>query len=155
MPSSPFRVMIVSGYFNPLHVGHLDMLEHARRECDWLVVIVNNDKQQRLKKGKVITSEQDRLRIVLALELVDDALIAIDEDTTVRETLEQLAHQYQSRNAELVFANGGDRSNPDDANVVAEAEVCKNHGIKVQLGVGGTEKADSSTRINAALGVDA
>jgi cytidyltransferase-like protein len=69
LPASVRRAAIVSGYFNPLHIGHLDMMESARELADALVVIVNNDAQQELKKGKVITSETDRLRIVDALRM--------------------------------------------------------------------------------------
>ncbi|HET9997338.1 MAG TPA: adenylyltransferase/cytidyltransferase family protein, partial [Nocardioides sp.] len=73
LPASVRRAAIVSGYFNPLHIGHLDMMESARALADALVVIVNNDAQQVMKKGKVITSETDRLRIVEALRVTDAA----------------------------------------------------------------------------------
>ena len=56
------RVVIVSGYFNPLHGGHIDMIEAAAAMGDKLIVIVNNDKQQLLKKGKIILNESNRLR---------------------------------------------------------------------------------------------
>ena len=79
LPASVRRAAIVSGYFNPLHIGHLDMMEAARGLADALVVIVNNDAQQVLKKGKVITSEADRLRIVEALRVADAAMVAVDE----------------------------------------------------------------------------
>src|SRR4029453_12136595 len=84
------RAAIVSGYFNPLHVGHLDMMEAARELADALVVIVNNDAQQVLKKGKVIVFEADRLRIVQALRVADAALVAVDSDGTVAASLEAI-----------------------------------------------------------------
>jgi cytidyltransferase-like protein len=87
LPASVRRATIVSGYFNPLHIGHLDMMEAARSLADALVVIVNNDAQQVLKKGKVITSETDRLRIVEALRVTDAALVAVDEDGAVAASL--------------------------------------------------------------------
>jgi cytidyltransferase-like protein len=146
--SAALRISIVSGYFNPLHVGHIRMMEAAAELADRLVVIVNNDEQQMLKKGRIITSLDDRLEIVRALRIVDEAVPAIDEDATVKQTLASLRERYPS--ASLTFANGGDRS---AASVIAEAELCEALGIGLQLGVGGTEKADSSSRINAALGI--
>jgi cytidyltransferase-like protein len=146
--SAALRISIVSGYFNPLHVGHIRMMEAAAELADRLVVIVNNDEQQMLKKGRIITPLDDRLEIVRALRIVDEAVPAIDEDATVKQTLASLRERYPS--ASLTFANGGDRS---AASVIAEAELCEALGIGLQLGVGGTEKADSSSRINAALGI--
>ena len=70
-------IVIVSGYFSPLHCGHLDYLEEAAAAGDRLVVIVNNNEQQILKKGKLIMDQEDRLRIVKALSVVDEAIISI------------------------------------------------------------------------------
>jgi cytidyltransferase-like protein len=124
------------------------MMEAAAEMADQLIVIVNNDEQQVMKKGRVITPLDDRLEIVRALRIVDEAVAAIDEDATVKQTLASIRERYPS--ASLTFANGGDRSS---ASVVAEAEVCEALRIDLRLGVGGTEKADSSSRINAALGI--
>jgi cytidyltransferase-like protein len=146
--SAALRISIVSGYFNPLHVGHIRMMEAAAEMGDHLIVIVNNDEQQILKKGRVITPMDDRLEIVRALRIVDEAVPAIDEDATVKETLASIRDRYPA--ASLTFANGGDRSDPS---VVAEAQLCEKIGIDLKLGVGGLEKADSSSRINAALGI--
>ncbi len=147
-PSDGFRIGIVSGYFNPLHVGHIRMMEAVAEMADHLIVIVNNDEQQVMKKGRIITPLGDRLEIVRALRIVDEAVAAIDEDATVKQTLASIRERYPA--ASVTFANGGDRSS---ASVVAEAEVCEALGIGLRLGVGGTEKADSSSRINAALGI--
>lgn len=141
------KIVIVSGFFNPLHGGHLDMIEAAAVMGDKLVVIVNNDVQQVLKKDKVILSEQNRSRLMTALRDVDEVVIAIDQDPPVSKTLELLAQKYPGDT--LVFANGGDR---DSEKAIPEGEVCRRYGIEMVFGVGGTEKADSSTRINQALG---
>ena len=141
------KVVIVSGFFNPLHGGHLDMIEAASKMGDRLVVIVNNDKQQVEKKGKVILQETSRARLLRALRVVDEVLVAIDDDMTVIESLGFLASQYPDD--ELVFANGGDR---DSAKVVPETDICEQNGIEMVFGVGGNNKKDSSTRINQALG---
>lgn len=140
--------VIVSGFFNPLHGGHLDMIEAAACLGDNLIVIVNNDKQQLLKKGKIILDEQNRLRLIKALESVDEVVLAVDEDSSVIETLKKLAEHYPKD--QLIFANGGDRVSDK---VTPEAAICKQLKVTMMYGVGGSEKADSSTRINQALGV--
>lgn len=141
--------VIVSGYFNPLHGGHLDMIEAAKSLGDYLIVIVNNDKQQVLKKGKVILDEMNRLRLMSALRAVDEVVLSVDTDPSVIKTLREVAVKYPKD--KLVFANGGDR---DGYRMVPESEVCKELDIKMVFGVGSDEvvKRDSSTRINQALG---
>lgn len=141
------KVTIVSGFFNPLHGGHLDMIEAAALMGDKLIVVVNNDVQQIIKKGKVILNEQNRARLLGALRVVDEVVIAVDEDPTVVRTLQMIALQHPDD--DLIFANGGDRASEKE---VPETKVCADYGIKMVFGVGGTEKADSSTRINQALG---
>jgi glycerol-3-phosphate cytidylyltransferase/D-beta-D-heptose 7-phosphate kinase/D-beta-D-heptose 1-phosphate adenosyltransferase len=142
-------IAIVSGFFNPLHGGHLDMIEAARKLGDKLIVIVNNDAQQVLKKDKIILPEQNRMRLLAALRDVDEVVLAIDQDPPVTKTLEKIALAHPSD--EIVFANGGDRVDPE-ALPGPEAAMCERLGIKMVFGVGGEEKADSSTRINQALG---
>jgi len=143
------QASIVSGYFNPLHVGHLRMMEAARSLTGRLIVIVNNDKQQLMKKGRIIIPSNDRIEIVSALKVVDEAVEAVDDDSTVQLTLRSLRERYPQ--ARLVFANGGDRS---QVSAVAEGPLCKALDIELALGVGGTEKADASSRINSALGCE-
>ena len=142
-------LVIVSGYFSPLHCGHLDYLEAGASLGDRLVVIVNNDLQQKMKKGKVILPQQDRLRIVKALSIVDEAYVAIDDDSSVKKTIESIALKNQQFS--LMFANGGDRNQPSD---IPEVDVCKEHEIQLIFGVGGSTKRDSSTRINTELGIE-
>ena len=142
-------LVIVSGYFSPLHCGHLDYLEAGASLGDRLIVIVNNDLQQKKKKGKVILPQQDRLRIVKALSIVDEAYVAIDDDSSVKKTIESIALKNQQFN--LMFANGGDRNQPSD---IPEVDVCKEHEIQLIFGVGGSTKRDSSTRINTELGIE-
>lgn len=143
------KIIIESGFFNPLHGGHLDMIEAGAKLGDKLIVIVNNDAQQVMKKGKVILTAENRARLIGALRDVDEVLISVDEDPTVIKSLEVVAQKYP--NDELVFANGGDR---DSEKAIPEGDVCRRYNIEMIFGVGGTEKADSSTRINQAMGHD-
>lgn len=140
-------IAVVSGYFNPVHVGHVRLVEAARRLADQLIVIVNSDAQQLQKKGKIIMTEGERLEVVRALRAVDEAIVAVDEDRTVCKTLEQVALAHPG--CKLVFANGGDRGS---AIVVPETVVCEKYSIEMRFDVGGTDKANSSSNINERLG---
>jgi cytidyltransferase-like protein len=113
------KVVAVSGYFDPLHVGHLEYLELASELGDELVVIVNNDYQATLKKGKSFMSENDRVAIVRALRCVDRTFLSVDDDKSVCKSLRLLKPN--------VFANGGDRTN----NEAPEIKLCKELGIEV------------------------
>ena len=145
------KIVIVSGFFNPLHGGHLDMIEAAALMGDRLIVIVNNDVQQVLKKDKIILTEQNRARLIGALRAVDEVVISVDEEPPVIKTLQMIAIQHPDD--KLIFANGGDR---DSVKVIPETNVCNDYTIEMVFGVGteirGLVKPDSSTRINQALG---
>lgn len=125
------------------------MIEEAAKLGDKLIVIVNNDAQQVIKKDKIILTEQNRARLMNAIKHVDEVIVAVDQDPPVTKTLEKIAGMYP--NDELIFANGGDRVDPE-AIPGPEAARCRELGIRMVFGVGGTNKADSSTRINQALG---
>lgn len=142
--------VIVSGFFNPLHGGHLDLIEAAREKGDYLIVIVNNDIHQMTKKGKIILDENNRLRLMRAIKGVDQVVLSIDDEPPVIKTLEMIARQHPGD--EIIFANGGDRST---GKVVPETEVCQKYGIEMVFDAGGTDKSDSSTRINQATGHEA
>ncbi|NBU34158.1 glycerol-3-phosphate cytidylyltransferase [bacterium] len=146
------KIAIVSGYFNPLHGGHLDMIESAKALGDKLVVIINNDQQQVLKKGKVILDEQNRMRLMAALRDVDDVVLSVDTDPGQSQTLRKVRQLYP--NDELIFCNGGDRDPNKHALPENEMQSCIDCNIKLEFGVGSheVEKRDSSTRINQALG---
>ena len=114
------KAIIVSGYFNPLHKGHLDLFEKAKAYGDELWVIVNSDLQRELKGSTEFMDQSERLNIVTAIGIVDKALISIDKDNTQCATLAYLAEK-SSFEYELYFANGGDQNNDS----IPEASVCK------------------------------
>jgi cytidyltransferase-like protein len=143
----PERIAIVSGYFNPIHIGHLRMIKAARELAPHLLVIVNNDQQQLLKKGRILMSEDDRHAIVAELRCVDESFVAVDDDPTVVASLRKVREQHPD--AELLFCNGGDRSPAGDA--APEADLAEEIGLQMVYGVGGEDKADSSSRINEEL----
>ena len=132
------KAIIVSGYFNPLHKGHLELFEKAKAYGDELWVIVNSDLQRELKGSKEFMDENERLVIVRAIKYVDKILISIDKDKSQCATLANLAEKY-SDEYELFFANGGDQNN----NSIPEASICKEKGIGLLEGLG--DKIQSSS----------
>lgn len=144
--------VIISGYFNPLHGGHIDMIEAASELGDYLIVIVNNDKAQLLKKGKIILDEDNRARLMGALRQVDEVMISVDEDLGQAVTLRTIREKYSED--DLIFANGGDREPNKHALPENEMRACLDCNIQTVFGVGSheVEKRDSSTRINQATG---
>ena len=131
--------VVVSGYFDPIHVGHLEMMKLAKQLGDELIVIVNNDKQAKLKKKKSYMSEDDRLKIVKAIRYTDAAFISVDEDKTVCGSLEKVRRNYKDYN--IIFANGGDRHSGE----IPESKVCKKCDIEMIDGLG--DKIRSSSKI--------
>lgn len=132
------RIIIVSGYFNPIHKGHLEYFNSAKLHGDKLLVIVNNDLQRHLKGSKEFQKEDERLFIVKNIKAVDTAILAIDNDRTVVSTL-RLLHERYGNEYELAFANGGDQNNDS----IPEVGVCDRLGIKLLDGLG--EKIQSSS----------
>ena len=122
----------VSGYFDPIHIGHLEYLKMAKALGDFLVVIVNNNKQCVLKKGKFFMDEKDRLEIVKAIKYVDEVFLSVDDDRTVCKSLELIRPN--------IFANGGDRSTDE----VPETSVCKKYKIEMVDGLGEKIRSSSS-----------
>ena len=134
------KAIIVSGYFNPLHKGHLELFEKAKAAGDQLWVIVNSDLQRELKGSKEFMKEDERLVIVRAIGIVNKALISIDKDKTQCATLGDLADKF-STDYELYFANGGDQNNDS----ISEVTVCKEKRIGLLEGLG--DKIQSSSRL--------
>ena len=130
-------IIIVSGYFNPLHKGHIEYFEKSREHGDSLVVIVNNDVQRELKGSKAFQKEDERMLIISSLKMVGNVFLSIDTDRTVRETLRIIRKQYPNDN--LYFANGGDQNN----DIIPEREICNELGIELVDGLG--EKIQSSS----------
>ena len=125
------KVVAISGYFDPIHVGHLEYINMAKKLGDKLVVIVNNNYQCELKKGKPFMDEKDRITIVSNLKNVDEVFLSIDKDKTVCASLEKIKPD--------IFANGGDRKNYE----IPESVICKKYDIKIIDGLG--EKIRSSS----------
>lgn len=120
----------VSGYFDPLHKGHLEYISKSREHGNWLIVIVNNDEQAKLKKGTPFMNQEDRFKLVSELKNVDEVVMSIDKDRTVCQTLKLIRPN--------IFANGGDQFN----DLIPEKSICDELGITLIDGIGC--KIDSS-----------
>jgi cytidyltransferase-like protein len=132
------KVVIVSGYFNPIHKGHIEYLQLAKRLGDYLIVIINNDYQRELKGSKKFQDEMERVFIVENIKGVDEVLLSVDMDRTVRKTLMMIDRIYGIQN-KLIFANGGDQSNT----IIPERDTCERIGIQLVDGLG--DKIQSSS----------
>ena len=120
------KAIIVSGYFNPLHKGHIEYFSMARSLADELIVVVNNDKQRSLKASKEFMLEDERCLIVSNLKVVDKVYLSIDLDKTVVKTIEMIYAEI-SDSYTLMFGNGGDQNNLS----IPEAGICKKLNIKM------------------------
>ena len=132
------KTIIVSGYFNPLHKGHIDYFKKAKSLGDNLFVIVNNDNQRRLKGSKEFMLEDERLLIVDELEITDKVFLSIDKDSKVSSTIEKIYSVYSST-TDLYFVNGGDQNNKN----IPEAAICNKLEIHLIDGLG--DKIQSSS----------
>ena len=132
-------VVIVSGYFNPLHKGHIEYFENARALGDKLWVIVNSDYQRELKGSKAFQDQVERLKIVKSLRLVNKAIISIDEDRTVIKSIAKLVTKSKSMHRQFIFANGGDQNN----DTIPEAEICRQLGVQLMDGLGNKIQSSS------------
>ena len=126
-------VVAVSGYFDPVHEGHIEYFRLARKLGNRLVVILNNDEQAVLKKGKSFMSEYGKRSVLEALEMVDEVFVSVDKDKSVCESLRVIKPD--------VFAQGGDRFSYE----VPERKVCRELNIKVVDSLG--KKIQSSSKL--------
>ena len=125
------KKVAISGYFDPIHVGHLEYIEMSKKLGDYLIVIVNNNKQCVLKKGKPFMDEMDRIKIIKAIKWVDEVFLCVDEDSTVCKSLEKIKPD--------IFTNGGDRHNTE----IPETVVCRKYGIELIDGMGNKIRSSS------------
>lgn len=136
------KVVITSGYFNPLHIGHVNLFRGAKKLGDKLIVIVNNDEQVRIKGSIPFMTQDERMEIIKALGDVDEVFFSIDNGLAIAKSLASIAKKHTGN--ELIFAKGGDR---DSGNIPeSEKKVCENFNVKIVNGVGGG-KIQSSSRL--------
>jgi len=126
------KIVAVSGGFDPIHVGHIRMIQEAA-ELGSVVVIANSDDWLLRKKGYVFMKYEERQEILRSIKGVVNVFKASDEDNTVCRSLKTIKPD--------IFANGGDRKEGN----VPEYKVCENLGIELRFGIGGDDKPQSSS----------
>jgi len=131
--SQKMSIACVSGYFDPIHIGHIEYFKKSKTIADKLMVIVNNDEQAVLKKGNAFMSADERVKIIQELKCVDYVVKSIDTDRTVCKTIASLDPRP------TYFCNGGDQNN----NSIPEAAICEELGIELRDGFG--DKIQSSS----------
>lgn len=131
-------VCVASGYFNPIHPGHIAMFADAKRQFDRLIVIINNDEQTYKKLGNRnnFLPAQLRAQVVAGLRDVDETIISVDEDASVCKTLQKLSEEYNIS----CFVNGPDYSYA----ACREAQTCNDLGIEMKFRIGGDKTYNSS-----------
>jgi D-beta-D-heptose 7-phosphate kinase/D-beta-D-heptose 1-phosphate adenosyltransferase len=133
-------LVIASGYFNPVHKGHIDYLTQSKELGDKLFVIVNNDTQREMKGSKEFMNEDERKLIIETLKPVDWAIVSIDKNNRqVDKSIEMIHMLYKDEFQNFIFTNGGDQTEQ----TIIESDICRKLGIKMAFGLG--EKIQSSS----------
>jgi D-beta-D-heptose 7-phosphate kinase/D-beta-D-heptose 1-phosphate adenosyltransferase len=133
-------LVIASGYFNPVHKGHIEYLTRSKELGDKLFVIVNNDIQREMKGSKAFMNEDERRFVIETLKPVDWAVVAIDtQNRLVEKSIKLIYELYKDEFKNFIFTNGGDQTEQ----TIAEVDICKKLGIKMVFGLG--DKIQSSS----------
>lgn len=132
---------IVSGGFDPIHEGHIAMIDASAKASDGVIVLANSDAWLIRKKGKNFYSMKTRKIILEHIKGVVDVLEFDDSDGSASDGILKARQKY--KDAHLVFANGGDRKEGN----IAEEKMCLKCNVDLAFGVGGDEKANSSSWI--------
>lgn len=130
-------VVMISGGFDPIHIGHIRYMQEAKKLGNKLIVVINNDNWLRLKKGSSFMPEKERKEIIEAIVGVDEVMISghskNTKDMSVCKEIEKIKPN--------IFANGGDRF----ADNIPEFKLCNNLKIKMVFNVGRGGKVRSSS----------
>lgn len=136
------KIVMVSGGFDPIHIGHVRMFQEAKKLGDHLVVVINNDNWLRKKKGKEFMPETDRKEIIEAFECVDEVYVTLHHDKiNFADPYDRSVCEALSTIRPHIFANGGDRFADD----IPEFQMCNDLGIEMVFNVGHGGKVRSSS----------
>ncbi len=133
---------IVSGGFDPVHVGHLRMFQDAKKLANKVVVLLNNDDWLIKKKGKPFMSQTQRKEILDEFNSITEVIIQKSSEKSSSLAIKEFA--VKNRNKKICYCNGGDRS---DIKNILEASICEKFNIDLEFGVGGKEKIESSSEL--------
>ncbi len=134
------QIVLVTGGFDPVHSGHIAYFKAARTLGDMLIVGLNSDEWLERKKGRAFMPWDERQCVVDNLQMVDRVFAFDDKDGSAKAFIQQVRAHYPD--AELIFANGGDRSKDN----IPEMDVV-DPNLRFEFGVGGKDKKNSSSWI--------
>jgi len=137
------KVMILTGGFDPLHIGHLEMFKEAKAKYDKVVVGINSNDWLQRKKGNYFMDENERLEIIKSIKYVDDVEVfnPPEDDMSAISFLEKIRHDYPYDS--LYFGNGGDRNSSN----IPENEICEKFNIMIKDDIGGNTKQNASSSL--------
>jgi cytidyltransferase-like protein len=135
-------LVIASGYFNPLHKGHIEYLKRSKELGDSLIVIVNNDLQVKLKGSKPFQDAEERCTIINELKCVDYVVLSADVDRSVRNTIKHIYDSNWSITDKFIFTNGGDQF----GHTILEKDICNQLGIELVDGLGNKIQSSSTLK---------
>ena len=130
--------VVASGFFDPLHKGHIEYIRKAKALGDYLIVLVNTNEAAQQKKGYYFMELQERMEIIRSLKFVDEVITAKDDDGTVAVSLAEIRPD--------IFAKGGDRTVENLPQ--QELDVCKKYNIEIITGLGDKIQSSSSLMID-------
>ena len=137
------KIIILSGGFDPIHIGHIKMFKAAKKMGNIVIVGVNSDLWLSRKKGKPFMLETERIEILKSIKYIDSILSFDDSDNTACDLIQKVIQIYQNDNVEIFFGNGGDRT----SKTTPEIEFCNKNNIKMIWDIGGGKIQSSSNLI--------
>jgi len=140
-PKKAKKIVMVSGGFDPVHIGHVRMFEEAKKLGDELVVLLNNDNWLKLKKGYVFMPENERKEIIEAFKAVNRVILTSHEENTKDISISKDLLAIRPH----IFAKGGDRH---VGNIpTPEVLVCREIGCEIINDIGFGGKVQSSSEL--------
>ena len=141
--SKDYDYALISGGFDPVHIGHLAMIKDAKRIANKVIILLNSDDWLVRKKGKPFMVEAQRAQILEEFESVSEVIIQQNDDDDSSNNGIIGFHKLHIDKT-ICYCNGGDRS---QENKIREAQTCKNLGIDLKFGIGGIHKLESSSNL--------
>jgi len=137
------KIIVLSGGFDPVHVGHMRMFEDAKKYGADVIVGVNSDEWLTRKKGAPFMNFDERTEILRGVKYIDLVLSFNDDDNSACNLIKKVQEIYKKEDVKIFFGNGGDRTNK----TTPEIDYCNQENVEMLWGVGGGKIQSSSELI--------